>query len=90
MWMVLGFPLAAAASVDVLLKGGVSLCGIGNGCFGVGSTMCSPKGVLFCAKSSEEKGLVWTSSADFAVKGEGPAFGRALFSVFYLPLILAD
>jgi hypothetical protein len=49
-----------------------------------------PQGVLFGAKYSEEKGWVWTFLFGFAVKDEGPAFGRALFSVFYLPLILSN
>jgi hypothetical protein len=48
MWVVLGFPLAAAASVDVLREGGMSLCGIGNGCFGGGVHWSLPTGTFWC------------------------------------------
>jgi hypothetical protein len=76
-------PLAAAASVDGLSTGGVS------------------DQVLFVWRHAPHRYFLvqsirtkrvksGLSSADFAVKGEGPAFGRVLFSVFYLPLILAN
>jgi hypothetical protein len=75
MWVVLGFPLAAAASVDGLSTGRVS----DQASFVRSHT---PHGCFLVQSLRRKRVKSGLPSGDFAVKGEGPAFGRGLVFCF--------